>query len=644
MKNLVSLGERLESTTTETSLDGLTVECYAQDSYGRLHTQEGGMEETQFAEKQNASFPRRAESAHRRNASGDTIPPWLHDESTFPLPSKADSWEHCRKLTEEYDAEMCRTWKSELDYLLIFAGLFSATVTAFTIESYKWLQSDSDAYNARVLGLIYQQLNPTSGAEVLASITDTFPDGPVVRINACWFLSLILGLTTVLIGIVVAQWLREYERGVCLPSKDRLALRHMRYEGLVYWQVPRIVAYLPLLLQIAFILFLVGIIDLLWMLDRRVAIPASILVGFILLFFGLTVVQPAMQYILPFNMGLMMPQCAFKSPQSLGFLRILLLILRAVPQRWRVSDQTRWPTLFRLYKTNLYFTWADIDLIWRGMRDECDASSVGSSSISPDIIGALDWLTLTYHYTAQNAMSVLACIHQLPATAAVRIMRKISSRFSPYVPDILGSVGAQELPEDACRDIITVAFLRCCHKSNPLLLKVYWESQIRLMNTRSIPRSMVNWLPNELPINDLPLDTQLALLHSLNEMIKSDTASPGDIESTWHILRLLTLPNRANLEAPQARIDLMLELFHSLDLWLSCSGGLPREERLQLCVNPGIRQVLYEGFFDAWGHQTDYKHVVSLIQTLDKVLHQNPKVRDVLDQWSDCVGWTLLGP
>ncbi|KAF8899338.1 hypothetical protein BD779DRAFT_1431892, partial [Infundibulicybe gibba] len=40
----------------------------------------------------------------------------------------------------QFDKEFCGGWNSEIDSLLTFAGLFSAVVTAFTVESYKLLQ------------------------------------------------------------------------------------------------------------------------------------------------------------------------------------------------------------------------------------------------------------------------------------------------------------------------------------------------------------------------------------------------------------------------------------------------------------------------------------------------------------------------
>ncbi|KAF9044185.1 hypothetical protein BJ165DRAFT_1330552, partial [Panaeolus papilionaceus] len=70
-----------------------------------------------------------------------------------------DSWQRCHQLAEKYDNEMCDAWKEEVDKLLIFAGLFSATVTAFTIESYKWLSEEPEDVSVKLLGFIASQLS-----------------------------------------------------------------------------------------------------------------------------------------------------------------------------------------------------------------------------------------------------------------------------------------------------------------------------------------------------------------------------------------------------------------------------------------------------------------------------------------------------
>ncbi|TFK58047.1 hypothetical protein BDN72DRAFT_733261, partial [Pluteus cervinus] len=70
-------------------------------------------------------------------------------------------WQECYKRVKEYDEDMCESWKDEIDKLLIFAGLFSATVTAFVVESYQWLDTSSDPTSDLLAQLISLQFNNT---------------------------------------------------------------------------------------------------------------------------------------------------------------------------------------------------------------------------------------------------------------------------------------------------------------------------------------------------------------------------------------------------------------------------------------------------------------------------------------------------
>ena len=63
------------------------------------------------------------------------------------------------------------------------------------------------------------------------------PESKFIRINVLWFISLSLSLTTVLVGTLCMQWLREYRHYDSLTHRDALLLRQMRYEGLLRWKV-----------------------------------------------------------------------------------------------------------------------------------------------------------------------------------------------------------------------------------------------------------------------------------------------------------------------------------------------------------------------------------------------------------------------
>ncbi|KIP08365.1 hypothetical protein PHLGIDRAFT_55188, partial [Phlebiopsis gigantea 11061_1 CR5-6] len=67
-------------------------------------------------------------------------------------------WEFLLNSMREYDQKQLEGWKDELDSLLVFAGLLSAVVTAYTIESYKWLQADSGDQTVQLLAQISSQL------------------------------------------------------------------------------------------------------------------------------------------------------------------------------------------------------------------------------------------------------------------------------------------------------------------------------------------------------------------------------------------------------------------------------------------------------------------------------------------------------
>ena len=115
------------------------------------------------------------------------------------------------------------------------AGLFSAAVTAFVVESYQWLDDSSDETANLLSQLISIQFNGTITPVAAKSFT---PSPSAIRINICWFFSLVLSLTSVLVSNFCLQWLREYERPVATTFKDKLRYRQIRYDGLVAWKVP----------------------------------------------------------------------------------------------------------------------------------------------------------------------------------------------------------------------------------------------------------------------------------------------------------------------------------------------------------------------------------------------------------------------
>ncbi|KAF9256905.1 hypothetical protein L218DRAFT_832414, partial [Marasmius fiardii PR-910] len=101
-------------------------------------------------------------------------------------------------------------YKEDINTLVVFAGLFSAVVTAFTIESYQWLQEDpADTFAA----LLNSTSISVSLTLTLTSLPTQFAASPsVVQINTFWSVSLTLALVDALFGLFCKQWLREHKR------------------------------------------------------------------------------------------------------------------------------------------------------------------------------------------------------------------------------------------------------------------------------------------------------------------------------------------------------------------------------------------------------------------------------------------------
>ncbi|KAF9467419.1 hypothetical protein BDZ94DRAFT_1249333, partial [Collybia nuda] len=241
--------------------------------------------------------------------------PWKPGEAyRTQVPESQTTMEDWVRAMEASDEGMCKGWREQIDTLIVFAGLFSAAVTAFSIESYQWL-SETPA-NALARLQLRALLNATHDPMLEHWAPATFVVArSSIFINVLWFSSLTLALTTVVIGFLCKQWLYEYQRYENFTTKESLLVHGLRYRGLQAWRVPTIIGTLPILLQAALVLFLVGLLVLLAPLQPIVASIVTSIVGITFLFLVVTTVLPAIQYIYPrFH-----TQCAYKSSQSWSF-------------------------------------------------------------------------------------------------------------------------------------------------------------------------------------------------------------------------------------------------------------------------------------------------------------------------------------
>ena len=221
-------------------------------------------------------------------------------------------------------------------------GLFSATVAAFIIESYKNLSPSSNDTTVTLLAQISQQLagvaHETLPLNFTAARNASFkPTNSAVRVNVLWFLSLVLSLTSALSATLLQQWARRYleltqHRGA--PHK-RARIRAYVFDGVQGTNMYRAVEAMPLLLHISVFLFLAGLIDFLFPINDTVAFY---ILGYISAFIS----AYAVLTVLP-NLIL---NCPYRTPLS-GFawrisqvsaLAILLLIRQIQGSLYEISS------------------------------------------------------------------------------------------------------------------------------------------------------------------------------------------------------------------------------------------------------------------------------------------------------------------
>ncbi|KAJ8083526.1 hypothetical protein PM082_009400 [Marasmius tenuissimus] len=215
-------------------------------------------------------------------------------------PTIDKSWEVVMKEVDSLDNGHDKGWKDDLDAILVFAGIFSAVVTAFTVESYRWLEEETEDRDTSVvlLTMIFGKLNGTSVVTPNDPKLSLGPSRSAIRINTMWFLSLIITLVDALFALLCKQWLREHSRHTHTRTPaEALALRWLRMQSLEKWRVPAILALLPMLLELAVFLFIAGVLDLLWHRNSAIFGIATGIVGSAGLVYLATTITPSLDIV-----------------------------------------------------------------------------------------------------------------------------------------------------------------------------------------------------------------------------------------------------------------------------------------------------------------------------------------------------------
>ncbi|KAL1691386.1 hypothetical protein GGG16DRAFT_125025 [Schizophyllum commune] len=421
------------------------------------------------------------------------------------MPADEDeAWNRMSTLVYKHDSTTCQIYREEIDTLMVFAGLFSGVVTAFIIESYKWLLEEPEDLSAEYLRQILALLADTTiPSTIQASGRPTLPDNIVSIINGFWFTSLTLSLSSALIGIVSKQWLREYLRDAGRSNQTNLGVRQVKYEGLQEWYVNAVITSIPLLLQVALFVFLAGVNYLLWHLQSQVAGAISAFSLIILVFFIVTTVLPAM-FLIILN--------------CFTWVYDTLIAMKGLRRDWSFVAPFQ-----------SYSTWAQLDLDWTRRRDESArwnneptsiALCVGFVELNFEHRSLRDWIWCclwSLKDYAVNTKYVLQCVRRVPT---------IKSNFpspdgDPLAAEVLPLLNPSVVPQGTSELVL--------HMLLDSSSAAYVEHMIRIYNSlghlglEDIPILVYNKLRNTLqaiPAETTNADTRLQLFYVAQDILR----------------------------------------------------------------------------------------------------------------------------
>ncbi|KAI0263162.1 hypothetical protein BGY98DRAFT_692427 [Russula aff. rugulosa BPL654] len=205
---------------------------------------------------------------------------------------------------KEDDQRATKTWKDDANGILVFSGLFTATVGAFVIEFYKRLTPDSGIQTVALLGQIFQQLaNSPYGNHFNSAIQPPPPpSASMVWVNAMWLISLVLGLASALTATLLQQLARRCVEMPKIPIQPnhRAQVRLFLFVGAKFYKVHRLAEIALALLHLSVYLFFAGLVIIFHTINTKVAIAVDIPVGLYGLAYIMLSILPCLDFRCPY--------------------------------------------------------------------------------------------------------------------------------------------------------------------------------------------------------------------------------------------------------------------------------------------------------------------------------------------------------
>ncbi|KAH9983037.1 hypothetical protein BJV74DRAFT_718542, partial [Russula compacta] len=211
-------------------------------------------------------------------------------------------------MTAEQDNKMAKSWKGDADGILVFTGLFSATVAALASISIQDLRPNSQDISAFYTAHICQLLANANGSYVPIPSTIPDPSAPfspptyAIWVNSLWFLSLTMSLTCALLATLLQQWARRYVR-ITQPRfspHKRARIRAFFSEGVDKLHLPWAVEALPTLLHLSLFLFFAGLLIFLFNVHQTVFSAVAWWIGLCVAIYACITFMPIFRHDSPY--------------------------------------------------------------------------------------------------------------------------------------------------------------------------------------------------------------------------------------------------------------------------------------------------------------------------------------------------------
>jgi hypothetical protein len=395
-------------------------------------------------------------------------------------------------------------------------------------------------------------------------------------------------LVAALLGIAVKQWLRQYMSWTrMVPSKTSVAVRQYRREGWDRWLIPRWRNAIPVLLQIALVLFFGGLVDLLWHTHDGVALAITVLVG---TFFGIVVLIGIIV--------VMDAQAPFRSPYtwvltvSFNFWSRLFVdlvcIVGAIFKPHKDSRQTHAKRLLSILQKRLRYvlqyklvllvreTWSYWDLSHLQNRSHLHVCAMQAMA---DVVASAPSATLAQisaklhsNDGATESMPIhtlwpllKACIHSDDKASWAMVLDRVNA---PLGHSSSGAVAA--FPDDFCRRIASL--VRSAVRSQR---RCTAEQLVQVREALNMASALARTRSSGLPYH---ATTLVWMLHSTapNEL----TSVAAEHLSSWSTLLHAKFYSKHNTESPWASWRIMGDCPLLLHLRLKLMMSLCRHRRL----------------------------------------------------------------